>query len=409
VWGRVPRLSPDEQNRVVVGEIFGRLNSTAALRSHREAIRSVRPDVLLRETSEYGSALAAEAERVPQARFGIGLHAGEEMGLRHVAAVLDEIRAAEGIALDPGAARMRRVPYLTWFPYSLEDPEDPGPTGAVRLRDPAWEDAPAPLPDWWPGADPGWPVVYVTFGSVAGSFEGSGPIYAGALEAVAGLPVRVLLTTGRGLGPATLGPAAPNVRVEQWVRQAAVLGHAAAVVCHGGAGSTLGALAAGRPLVVVPLFADQPVNARRVEATGAGLSVSRDPAAIRAALERVLAEPSFADAAGRLAGEMRRHYAASDAAGVLGSCGICPHCGGAATQTARYPRALCWACSARTTDLAGRPVSFGNESMSGGFLARHLDDDSSCEQVTRDGRVLIDGAEYRAGEAHMGGTVVNPR
>jgi hypothetical protein len=62
----------------------------------------------------------------------------------------------------------------------------------------------------------------------------------------------------------------------------------------------------------------------------------------------------------------------------------------------------------RATDMNGRPVGLSNESMSGGFIAFHRDDDSSCEQVTDDGRVLIDGVEYRAGEAHMGGCVVQP-
>ena len=89
--------------------------------------------------------------------------------------------------------------------------------------------------------------------------------------------------------------------------------------------------------------------------------------------------------------------------------GLCPHCGGPSEyQNARYPRALCRACCLRTTDLEGRPVSLGNESMSGGFVAVHRDDDSPCEQVTRDGRALVDGVEYRAGEAHMGGCVVQP-
>jgi UDP:flavonoid glycosyltransferase YjiC (YdhE family) len=50
-----------------------------------------------------------------------------------------------------------------------------------------------------------------------------------------------------------------------------------ATACHGGSGTTLGALAAGLPLVVVPLFADQPVNARRVAAVGAGLAVEPEP------------------------------------------------------------------------------------------------------------------------------------
>jgi len=89
---------------------------------------------------------------------------------------------------------------------------------------------------------------------------------------------------------------------------------------------------------------------------------------------------------------------------------MCPHCGGPAEyQNERYPDALCHACCLRTTDLAGRPVRMFNESFSGGFLAAHADDDTPCDQVTRDGRVLIDGTEYRAGEAHMGGIVVRPR
>lgn len=88
--------------------------------------------------------------------------------------------------------------------------------------------------------------------------------------------------------------------------------------------------------------------------------------------------------------------------------GICPHCGGLSEyQNVRYPRALCHACDLRATDLTRRPVRLTNESVSGGFIAVH-DDESRCEQVTGDGRVLIDGVEYRAGEAHMGGCVVQP-
>jgi hypothetical protein len=88
--------------------------------------------------------------------------------------------------------------------------------------------------------------------------------------------------------------------------------------------------------------------------------------------------------------------------------GRCPHCDGPAEfQNVRYPRALCGECCERTTDVTGRSVWLGNVSMSGGFVARHRDDDSVCDQVTGDGRVLIDGSEYLAGEAHMGGCVVN--
>jgi hypothetical protein len=89
--------------------------------------------------------------------------------------------------------------------------------------------------------------------------------------------------------------------------------------------------------------------------------------------------------------------------------GQCPSCGKSCTQTIRYPQALCGACAQSATDLGGRPVRLSNVSLSGGFIAHHLDDNSVCAQVTKDGHVLISGVECAAGESRFGGTVVQPR
>jgi len=140
------------------------------------------------------------------------------------------------------------------------------------------------------------------------------------LDAVADLDARVLLTVGRAVDPAALGPPPRGVHVEQWVNQDDVLAEAELVVGHGGSGTTLGALAAGLPLVVVPQFADQFVNAKRVIAAGAGLAVEpalgddgrrlslqpHDAARIRAAIETVRGTPSFRDAARRIGNEMAK-------------------------------------------------------------------------------------------------------
>ena len=78
------------------------------------------------------------------------------------------------------------------------------------------------------------------------------------------------------------------------------------------------------PLVVVPLFADQPQNARRVAEVGAGLSVEpsrENPMAtiepLRAALETVLAEPSYAERAQALADELRAEPPVDEAVPLL--------------------------------------------------------------------------------------------
>ena len=126
------------------------------------------------------------------------------------------------------------------------------------------------------------------------------------METVAGLDVRVLITIGHGDDPASLGPRPANVHVERWVPQAAVFASAAAVVCHGGSGTTIGTRAAGLPMVVVPLFADQPSSAARVSAVGAGVVVAPpEPDELAAAIKRVVTEPSFGVAARAVAAEMR--------------------------------------------------------------------------------------------------------
>jgi UDP:flavonoid glycosyltransferase YjiC (YdhE family) len=126
----------------------------------------------------------------------------------------------------------------------------------------------------------------------------------------------VLLTVGRRFNPADLGPIPDNVHVEAWTDQADVLAEADLVVCHGGSGTVLGALAVGIPMVMVPLFADQFENARRIAAAGAGQIVEpargsrrspigdADARRITTAVNAVLTNPSYCDQAADIAAEM---------------------------------------------------------------------------------------------------------
>jgi UDP:flavonoid glycosyltransferase YjiC (YdhE family) len=320
VWGYVPSLPPNEANRAVIGEIFAGLNVRAMLPHLEVACDEWRPNVVLRDLAEFASAIAAERRGILHARVGVGLAATEEISLAFAGENLDATHS--GIV-----DRLRESPYLTLFPPSLEDPEAPLPATIHHFRDPDGVSCTEPLPDWWDGDER--PLVYLSFGSVTGGLPFGVAVYRAAVEAAAGLDARVLVTVGRELDVDALGEPAPNVRVQRWVPQARVLGHAAAVVSHGGAGTTLGALAAGRPLVVVPLFADQPLNARRVAAVGAGVTLDApaadgppipevDAGALHAAIETVLGDPAYAEAAGRVAAEMRALPPTDSALDVLG-------------------------------------------------------------------------------------------
>jgi MGT family glycosyltransferase len=147
--------------------------------------------------------------------------------------------------------------------------------------------------------------VYITFGSIVGSTPHLRSVYRTSLDAVADLPVRALLTTGRGLEPGALGSIPANVHVEEWIPQRDVFPRVAALVCHGGSGTLLGGLAAGLPMVIVPLGADQPHNGRLVAAAGAGLTLlNPDADALRAAVRTALDGPELRVQARRFAEEI---------------------------------------------------------------------------------------------------------
>ena len=140
------------------------------------------------------------------------------------------------------------------------------------------------------------PLVYLSFGSVAATIGYFPGLYRAVIDALADLPIRLLVTVGDAADPAELGPLPAHVRVERWIPQAEVFTEADAMVGHGGFGTTLGALLAGVPQVVVPLFADQPYNAqpdrrprrraRRRRAGSRGRARRRRAAARRARLPR---------------------------------------------------------------------------------------------------------------------------
>jgi UDP:flavonoid glycosyltransferase YjiC (YdhE family) len=301
VWETMPRQPPGQGDVVVVGTIFATLNVRAMLPTFDDAIEDWRPDVVIREASEFASAAAADRHGVPHARVAVGVALVEEASLAIAASALEAWRPSL-------AERIAASPYLTCFPARL----DPAPFEVERFRHPDTESHARELPDWWPGDER--PLVYVSFGSVAASFPPAAAAYPEALEAVSELPVRALLTTGgNDLG---LDGVPANVHVERWVHEPDVRAHASAIVGHGGSGTTLGAMAAGCPLVVVPLFGDQPQNAVRVAVAGAGVVAAL--AGIRAAVARVLEDDSYRAAAGRIAAEMRELPPADDAFDLLG-------------------------------------------------------------------------------------------
>jgi UDP:flavonoid glycosyltransferase YjiC (YdhE family) len=161
------------------------------------------------------------------------------------------------------------------------------------------------------------PLIFCSLGSLQGSRRA---LFALMARACAMIGARAVIGHGGGLTAAeAVGlPGDPLVRAI-WPQQA-VLPRCAAAILHGGFNTVLDALAAGVPIVALPIAFEQPGTAARVAWTGAGEVLSPRTVSVRRlalALERVIDRPDYRQAASRLAAGMNAGDGASAAAAAI--------------------------------------------------------------------------------------------
>jgi MGT family glycosyltransferase len=135
----------------------------------------------------------------------------------------------------------------------------------------------------------------------------SGDLFQRVLAGFRDLAAEVVITVGRDFDPRELGAQPANVHVERFMPQAVLLTHCDVVVSHAGSGSVLGALTHGLPMVLIPIGADQPLNAARCRTLGVAQvldAVTATPGMIGAAVTNVLADGKAREVAARIRHEI---------------------------------------------------------------------------------------------------------
>jgi UDP:flavonoid glycosyltransferase YjiC (YdhE family) len=249
----------------------------------------LRPDLVVHGWGVPGAAVAARRAGIPGLWHGFGRFVPEDIGF------------------EP-PTRVAAVPHVDICPPSLQDADFLATAERIELR-------PVPYPSastWERGPRP---LVYLTLGTTFGTAE----LLTTAVAGLSGLDADVVVALGR-VPPGSLGRVPSDVRVRTWVPQAAVLARADLVVHHGGSGTTLGALAAGVPQLVLPQGADQFTNAAALVTAGAAISLApaeATPDAIAAHARALLAPGLHHDAARELAAEIARMPSPAEVAGRL--------------------------------------------------------------------------------------------
>lgn len=273
-----------------------------------ETIEDSEPDVVVVDYMLPGALCAAEASGRPTVALVHTLFrallddTGTVGPMGFVTSVEDVNGVRRQLGLDPvtslGALFERTAQVLVTVPEAIDrgPPAPPYVTYVGPVFEPAGDDA-----GWEPPAGEG-PLIVVTLGTTD---MDELPVLLSVLDALAHERARIFATVGEHADPASI-PTHANATVGPFVQHAAVLPHADLVISHGGIGTALAALAHGVPLLFLPLGRDQPANARAIAATGAAkvLPHGATPGQIARAADEVLTNPSYAEQARRLQGEL---------------------------------------------------------------------------------------------------------
>jgi UDP:flavonoid glycosyltransferase YjiC (YdhE family) len=222
------------------------------------------------------------------------------------------------------------------LPFDIGDPTSGLSKLAQVCQLPAAFDLPNPeLPQWFHHAGPfhdgqgraaaefpwdrltGEPIIYVSMGTVQNGFE---HVFRTVAEACAGLGCQLVLSIGSNLTVESVGPLAGNCIAVAYAPQVELLRRATVCITHAGLNTALESLAAGVPMVAIPVTNDQPGVAARIVYTGTGTVVPfrrLNRERLRRAVRRVLDEDGYRASARRLQTAIREANGLERAADII--------------------------------------------------------------------------------------------
>jgi UDP:flavonoid glycosyltransferase YjiC (YdhE family) len=292
------RAAPPGDRISFPAAMFGAVHPGAKLPALRDLVQARGCDLIAHPPVDLSGPLLGAELGLPSVCYGFG----QPFDPAVVAAMAERARPLwqeAGLEPDPYGG-IYRGHYLDPRPPRLRGTETlPVAHGTHPIRPEIPGKPAADLPAWVDRLGQH-PVVYVSLGTAPlfNQPEKFAPLLAG----LAGAGVEIVVTVSDLNDPAALGELPPTVHVEKWLPLAPLLPRCDAVLCHAGTGTTLAALAAGLPLVLVPQGADQFDNARACERAGAAVVLTPEqvtPSAVGDAMRTVLGTDSPQRAAAR--------------------------------------------------------------------------------------------------------------
>jgi UDP:flavonoid glycosyltransferase YjiC (YdhE family) len=283
----------DEHFRMQLARVFRDVTARRMVPDLLDLCRSWQPDVIVRDDQEHGALIVAELLDIPHAVAGVlWLYPPDLQSL--VSDSLEMLLADHGLTGIPAIGRAYRYLTLASMPPDWIGPGEYVPPTTHLLRPEAFanENESEEESSSFCGTWPEHPLVHASLGTIVARHTGLNEVL---LMAFRDLPVNLVLSVGPDQDPAAFGPQPANIQIIDNIPPGIGRRCDAAIV-HAGYGSAMGAIVHGKPMVLLPVAADQPRNARRCVDLGLGIALFEgqwEPQRIRDAVMTVLGDPGY--------------------------------------------------------------------------------------------------------------------
>jgi MGT family glycosyltransferase len=320
----------------------------ATLRESTAGLRQARVDALVWDEVGRGAFLVAAELDVPFIHICNALPFQPSNSVppgflpwRHRTGALARLRNRMGYAafayfMRPATDALSQHSLRRGVPFDRDDLTAGMSRLAIISQLPAAFDFPNPeLPPWFyhtgpfhdgngrPAVDFPWhqltgrPLVYASMGTIQ---NGAEHVFWTIATACSTLDCQLVLSLGKNISPDTNAPFPANCVALSNVPQLDLLRRATLCITHAGMNTALECLAAGVPMVAIPVTNDQPGVATRIEYHGAGTVVPLrrlTAPRLRSAIQQVLNNPVYRDNAARLQTAIRSSDGLTRAADII--------------------------------------------------------------------------------------------
>lgn len=267
-------------------------------------IQDWKPDVILRDALDFAPYIAGDLLDIPHAVFSSWVIWPKSWLQYMVGKYIAQARERHHLPPDPRLERLDHYLSLSFTPPGYQFTNGDITTlhfiSPLLVEDTIEQNQ---LPPWVHDL-PSQPTIYISLGTMFGQTEG---IYKTILQGISAEPYNLVVALGGTLDPSAFGPQPSNVHIERYIPMSLIAPYCDLVVSHAGSNTIMTTLGQGLPMLLIPIGADQPLNAIRCTELGVAQRLEAEDLRaedVSSAVRTLLKDESYREVAQKLQQEI---------------------------------------------------------------------------------------------------------